>query len=260
MDRFTFDGAASGQVQSSEDSLSVSAAEPAGRSSTDRAARIAGAILVVTAVATVIAVGARVTAGADQPTLVESLAAISANKVPYSIGGAARLVSGLTLVAAAWFTSRAMSLRQHWAGRLLPALLALSGAFTAASGLCAVTVAASVPDLVEDVTANASVEAWAYARWLTGKIGFTAAGLALIATAGSQCNSGGTLRYFSLLSGIIGVAMLFIWLDAATVVHRITGIAFLVWLLVIGGMLVSGWLDRNLTRIVQRSSTGSIDG
>ena len=44
------------------------------------AARKAGALLILTAAASLVAVGARVSADADQPTLAESLAAISESR------------------------------------------------------------------------------------------------------------------------------------------------------------------------------------
>jgi hypothetical protein len=49
---------------------------------------------------------------------------------------------------------------------------------------------------------------------------------------------GGILRVAAVVEAVLGVAMLFIWLDAATFVHRITGIAFLIWLTVVGLWLV----------------------
>ena len=58
------------------------------------AARTAGALLLLTAIATVVSVFTRVASGADQPTLLESLAAIAANRELYSIGGIARIASG----------------------------------------------------------------------------------------------------------------------------------------------------------------------
>ena len=46
------------------------------------------------------------------------------------------------------------------------------------------------------------------------------------------------MRATAVVDAVLGVAMLFIWLDAATVVHRATGIAFLIWLIVVGLWLV----------------------
>ena len=58
--------------------------------------------------------------------------------------------------------------------------------------------------------------------------------------AGYHWRVGGKLKYFGIASVVVGVAMQFIWIDAATPVHRISGVAFLVWLLAMGGMLVLG--------------------
>ena len=73
-----------------------------GDSAPDAAARRAGWLLLVTAVATVVAEYGRVAAGADLPTLAESLAAIALHRGWYGIGGMARMVSGITLCAGAW--------------------------------------------------------------------------------------------------------------------------------------------------------------
>ena len=72
----------------------------------DSAARRAGLFLLLTAAATVVMVYARVSADADQPTLLESLRAIAASKAMYSLSGAARFISGVTLIAGAWFLLR----------------------------------------------------------------------------------------------------------------------------------------------------------
>ena len=82
-------------------------------------------------------------------------------------------------------------------------------------------------------------------RWLTGKIGFAAAGLALIVAARYQWMVGGNLRKIAPLSAIIGLAMQFIWIDSATIMHPIIGTAFFLWLMAIGFMLASGRVERH---------------
>ena len=68
---------------------------------------------------------------------------------------------------------------------------------------------------------------WMYdLRWLTGTVGFTAAGLALGAAAWAYPKTGRAAWIIVRASAAVGVAMLFIWIDAATVMHRISGIAF----------------------------------
>ena len=64
--------------------------------------RKTGMLLILTAIATVVAVVGRVSADADQPTLAASLAAIAESRGLYGLGGAGRFVSGVTLIAVAW--------------------------------------------------------------------------------------------------------------------------------------------------------------
>lgn len=192
-----------------------------------------------------IAVVTRVSANADHPTLPETLSAIAENRVLYGAGGAARFVSGVTLLIAGWFLLRTWIIKQGFGNPLVPALLGLSGVITAVSGVCALVLSISAQGSVEGETISTTTEAIATVRWLTGKIGFTLAGLALIIAARQQWKAGMPLKKIAPLSVIIGAAMLFIWWDAATVVHRITGIAFLLWLILIGFMLVTGRVERH---------------
>ena len=103
----------------------------------DRSARTAGALLLLTAAATVVMVYARVSADADQPTLVESLRAIAENRAMYGASATARFVSGIALLAAAWYLSRTWIIRDGLGTALVPYLLAVSGIVTAVSGACA---------------------------------------------------------------------------------------------------------------------------
>ena len=194
-----------------------------------------GLFLLITAVATLVAVVTRVSANADQPTLAESLVAISENKALYASGGGARFVSGVTLIVAAWFLSKTNAGEKQPSARIASLIFALSGLFTAVSGASAIALANAAP-----ATTDALPESTAYVRWLTGKIGFTLAGLALIAEARRQWNLGTPFKYLALASVVIGILMQFIWWDAATAIHRITGIGFLFWLIVVGILLLKG--------------------
>ena len=210
----------------------------------DPAVRGAGLLLLLTAAATVVMVFARVAADADQPDLLESIRAIAANKAMYSASGAARLVSGLTLIAAAWFLWRTWVVRERFGSPRVPILLAVSGAFTAVSGVCALALAASTA-ASEIAAVDASTEAIANVRWVTGKLGFAAAGLALLAAAERQWKAGGAIRRIAPASLALGIAMQFIWVDAATIIHRISGIAFVLWLVAIALMLLTGRVERH---------------
>ena len=225
----------------------------------DPAARRAGLLLLLTAAATVVMVFARVSADADQPDLLESIRAIAANKAMYSVSGAARLGSGLALVAGGWFLWRTWVVRERFGTPLAPLLLAVSGAFTAVSGVCALALAASAPAASEAAAlsvVDASTEAIADVRWITGKLGFAAAGLALLAAAQRQWKAGGAIRRIAPGSLALGIAMQFIWIDAATIIHRISGIAFVLWLVAIALMLLTGRVERHFAAM-QGSSQGT---
>ena len=216
-----------------------------GTGTAEYAARWAGILLVLAALATVVAVVGRVSADADQPTLMGSLTAISENVFAYGIGGVARLVSGAALVWGASLLLKTWIIRERYSTPLAPALFIISGIFTALSGLCAVVLAATASDMVAFGAPSPSTEVIASFRWMAGKVGFTMAGLALIAESRYQWKVGGTLRLIAPISALLGAAMQLIWLDAATVVHQVTGVLFVVWLILIGGMLFTGRVERH---------------
>ena len=204
----------------------------------------AGASLLLTAAVTFVMVYARVAADADRPELLDSLRAIADNRAMYSLTGAARLASGLTLFAGAWFLWRTGLVQGSIVKRVTSALFAISGAFTADSGVSALLLAAVAPDAAASGSAGSFTEAVAFLRWITGKMGFAAAGLALTAVALDRWKADSGMKAFALASAVIGVMMQFIWIDAATVVHQIVGIAFFWWLVVTGIMLLRGKIGR----------------
>ena len=227
-------------------------------SAPDAAARRAGWLLLATAVTTVVAEYGRVAAGADLPTLAESLAAIALRRGWYGIGGMARMVSGILLCAGAWYLWHTRFMRRGVGTLLVSVLLSVSGLVTAISGILAVALAQMASSqAVEAAVRGGSAELVAELRWISGKIGFTLAGLAFLATAVRQWQVGGTWRRLALLSGTIGVAMQLIWMEGASGLHRVTGPLFLVWLVLIGFLLVSGRVERRFAGRVARGSRRS---
>ena len=208
----------------------------------DSAASRAGLLLLLTAAANAVMVYARLAADADQPTLLESMRAIAANKAMYSLNGVARLISGITLIAAAWFLLRTWVIRERFETPVVPRLFLASGAFTTVSGVCALALAALAAGGLE--TVDATAETVSHLRWLTGKIGFATAGLALVAAALHRWKADGAIGRAAPAAAVIGIAMQLIWVDAATIMHRISGAAFFVWLIVVSVMLVSGRVER----------------
>ena len=225
--------------------------------SPDSAARTAGLLLFATAFATVVAVVGRVAADADQHTFEMSMTYIAINSGLYGLGGAARAISGVTLVAGAVFLLRTWIARERLGTPIVTGLFIVSGLFTLASGLFAVALALLAPDMSDTTAISApdrSLETLMQVRWLTGKVGFAVGGLALIVAARYQWMVGGTLKYIAPVSAIVGLAMQFIWIDSATVIHPIIGIAFFLWLLVIGFMLTSGRIDSHFVAMPSEDS------
>ena len=212
---------------------------------------MAGIFLIITAAATVLMVVTRVAADADHPTLAASLNAIAENRAMYGLSGAARLLSGVTLLAAAWYLLQTWIIRERLGTPLVPVLFALSGIITGVSGALAIVLAATAAEVTDPnigILLSRSTEVTADLRWITGKVGFTLMGLALIVAARYQWKAGGALRYISIASAVIGIAMQLIWVDAATIMHRVSGVAVFFWLLVIGVMLLTGRIERHFAR------------
>ena len=212
--------------------------QPATGATGDSAARTAGKLLLLSAAGSVVMVAARVGADADQATLTESLRAIADSRPVYTINGVARLVAGLALVAGGLYLLKAWAVSGRPVTSVFSYLLSASGAITVLSGVCTIILAAYAPE------STAFVENVSDARWVTGKIGFTIAGLASLLAAKYQWQVGGIFRKVSPASAIIGVAMQFTWVDASTIMHPIIGAAFLLWLIAVGAMLASGRTER----------------
>ncbi len=205
--------------------------------------RMAGGWLISTAVISALMVWARIASETDHPTLAGTLEGISHNPGFYGLAGVARLVSGLTLVAAAWCLMKTWIIRQRLGSPLVAWLLGMSGGCTAISGLASLWLAMTVPlflPVASGPEVSAFFETALSARELSGKTGFALAGLALIVASRSQWKVGGTLRQVSPGSAILGTTMQFIWVDSATPVHPVVGAVFFLWLLVVGTMLVTG--------------------
>ena len=207
-----------------------------------KAASMSGRLFVVTAFATLVAVAGRVAADADEETLAETFAAIADSRPFYGLSGAGRLASGVALASGAWYLSRTWILRERWASPAVPALFMISGALTTLSGLCAVVLAATLPEA--GGSASTLHESLDWLHWLTGVAGFSAAGLALMVASAYQFRVGGRLRLIAPISAVLGGGMQLIWLPDLIYVHQITGSIFFVWLVVIGVMLATGRVER----------------
>ena len=229
--------------------------------------RRAGALLLLTALATALSVVARLSANADATPFTDAVAqahnldaatisamavsekldAIGAAATAYGAGGAARLIGGLTLLAAAWLLWRVLGAYHRPALGAAALLLAASGIASAVSGAGAIALAALAPEpqSISRLAAAGGLDhgtgdALLTLRWFAGALGFALAGLGLVALSPAQWRMGGIRRITAIVGTALGLAMLFIWIDAATAVHRITGVGFLLWLIISGLWLLRG--------------------
>ena len=211
--------------------------------------RISGLLLLLTAVATAVSVMTRLNSSMEPLAGSPIQLPIILDTGQYAIAGAARTLSGLALLAAALYLWMALRGSQPQAMGIAAALLVLSGAAAAVSGAAMLALAGGIPQVADG---SATLMAWAApgwvepadaVRWIAGKVGFTLAGLGLIALGPVQWRMGGLIKVSAVADVIIGVAMLFIWVDAATVMHRVSGIAFLLWLIVSGVWLTLGLMQ-----------------
>ena len=96
--------------------------------------RVAGVLLVLYAVTTLVSVAGRIAADADQPTLAQSFVAIAESQLAYGIGWFARIASGVALAAAAVMLLRTVTTENRSLLGLALGLFVISGVFTVASG------------------------------------------------------------------------------------------------------------------------------
>lgn len=216
-------------------------------SNRDTRAVIGGWLLILTAVLTGVAALARFASRVSQVTVDGSADAISAGWGLFVFSGYARLFSGVALVATSrvlrrtWMVTN--NLESPWTFRLFSA----SGQLTVLSGMATILVG-MVDPAPEAANSNATlsslVEYSELTRWITADSAFALAGVGLIVAARSQWGAGGGLQLISPFSVLVGVAMQFIWIDSASMVHPVVGAAFLLWLLAIGVMLLTGRTER----------------
>ncbi len=216
--------------------------------------RRAGILLLVTAVATVIAVSARVAADADQSTLRASLNAIANHRFLYGTGGIARMVAGITLGAAAWLLMNPGIIRTRSEFPWVSVMFMSAGAFTALSGACAIVMAMALP--AELNVPGAIWQTVAASRAISGKIGFAVTGLSILGAAIHQWQVRDLWKGLAPVSVLLGMVMQFIWFDAATQFHRYTGLLFLLWLLSTGSLLLTGRVERHAIAMRNAISAG----
>lgn len=207
------------------------------------APRILGALTIIAAAAIIIGVFARVAAGADQDTLPESMQAIAANRAAYSGYGALTLLSGVAMLGAAWLIASASAFRALTSLPIVPLIFAGAGVVYVLSGASAIFLASAAPDM-----SQASGMASDF-RATSATVAFIVSGWGLIASGVYQWKANAPLKYIAPVSVIIGALMQVMLIRLITseglgVFDQLIGLAFVLWLFIVGIMLASMPSDR----------------
>ena len=194
----------------------------------------AGFLLILAAITAVAMVWTRLQADIDQPTFEETLAAIDQNTLWYTWHGLARTFFGASLIIVAVFIKPAMFLARGWQLRLSSIVLNLGGIAMITSGVIVLFISTVYWTDAYDV------ESFDHYREIAGSIGNTLIGLAIILLTVVQWRLGGFLKSVALLAPFVGIGMILVWIDATTILHRISGTGFLIWLLATAIVLIAG--------------------
>ena len=196
------------------------------------------------AIAAAAMVWTRLQADIDQPTFEETLAAIDQNTLWYTWHGMARTFFGALLIAAAGFLKPAVFLARGWQLRLSGVLLSLGGIAMIISGALVIFIVAAY------WVDTYNLESFDHYREITGSIGNTLIGLAIVLLSVVQWRLGGFMKPVALLAPFVGIGMILVWVDAATIFHRISGSGFLIWLIATAFVLIAGAFSSARTKPV----------
>ena len=136
-----------------------------------------------------------------------------------------------------YFIGSTLASGRGFGSGLAKACLALRGIAFIASGV----ITTLLPNLIvfDAALGSADPEQYYYYRGLTGNIGNSLVGLALILLGPTQRRSGGMMKPLALLGTIIGVGMILVWRDVATMLHRASGAGFIISLVVTALVLIN---------------------
>ena len=202
---------------------------------------VAGILLLLAATAAALMVWTRLQADFDQSTLQETLVAIDQNTLWYNWHGTSRVFFGGLLIAFATVITTAMSLPHGWQLRVSSGLLILGGAAMVASGVLVIFISAIYWTEVYDV------ESFGRYRAITGSIGNTLIGLAVIIMTPIQWRLGGLMKTSAVLAPIAGIGLVLVWWDSVDI-HRVSGAIFFVWMVTTAVSLMSGLFRLKSTR------------
>ena len=196
-----------------------------------------GFLLLLTAIAAAAMVWTRLESNTNRTTLEETFRAIDENSTWFNWHGTARIWFGTMLLTSQYFIGSALASGRGFGSGLAKACLALRSIAFIASGV----ITTLLPNLIvfDAALGSADPEQYYYYRGLAGNIRNWLVGLELILLGPTQWRPGSMMKPLALLGTIIGVAMILVWWDAATELHRESAAGFMIWLVVTALVLIT---------------------
>ncbi len=211
------------------------------------AERFAAILLILYTLAVAVSVAARVVSGVDQETAAESILMLAVNHGWAVAAYTAGLVAAIILFVLAHLIARVFRPYALYLDGISAFVLSVAALFGGWAAICGLGLALALEYgggppfyLLADggLAAYSGIEPL---RVLTGKVGFTFSGLALLSLGGLITLTGALPRWIGGLGLLVGALMFFIWYDDAAILHRSGGGLYLLWLLLIaGGLLFRG--------------------
>ena len=226
--------------------------------------RLTALLLVLYCIAQVIAILARVASGTDQSDATFSIMMLTSNNTWYLAGQIANLAAAFLLITLAAMLYQVFSAGDKTLAMLSAVLFLAAGVcwlFSGVAGLAlaeiygthlsptatytypppdtAILTAKPLPETAI-LTANPPTSAYLVIeplRSLAGRVAFTSAAIAVIVLGTLIALARPLPRWVGWLAWLVGLAMLFIWDPEATAMHRLGGMGFLAWFLLVAVML-----------------------
>lgn len=204
--------------------------------------RIVGAMLFGYIVAVAIQVVTRALSYDSQVPFDEAILTIAANQNLYLTSMYSGLVANFLLVVLAAGLYSIFAVHQVHLARIGAVLLlgaAIVSLMSSGSGLAVASLIREFTgDQLRPGSALSSTLAVESIRETFGRIGFTLSALGVVALGALIAWSGTLPRWLGWLGIAAGISMFFIWMEAATSIHRLGGAGYLLWLAIMGGWLI----------------------
>ena len=188
-------------------------------------------------------VATRTASNDSQIVFSDSLQMIAQNQALYLTSMYASVISNALLAGLAaglYSTFRIYQPDLARAGAFLLLATAVVSMVAAVAGLALASLAQEFVGVTgnQENSLASSAQAVEVFRAYAGRTGFTFSALSLLAFGGPISWQGPIPKWLGWLGILVGVMMLLIWSESATLLHRIGGTGYLVWLAITGGWLV----------------------